>query len=51
MADHVLGKPRAFDQGIEIDPGGDAELVAQKDEIFRADIPGGALMAGERATA
>ena len=51
MADDVFGKPCAFDQGVEIDTGFDAELVTKKDEIFGTDSAGSALMAGERAAA
>src|SRR5437763_13147421 len=46
-ADHVFGKARAFDQSVEIDAGLDAEFVAEKNKILRADVAGGALMAGE----
>src|SRR5438034_6196229 len=51
VADHVFGKARAFDQSVEIDPGLDAEFVAEKNKILRADVAGGALMAGERTAA
>jgi len=44
MTDNIFGELRAFDQGIELDAGLDAELVAHKDEILGADVAGGALM-------
>ena len=51
MADDVFRKFGAFDQGIEIDAGGDTKLIAHENKVFGADIAGRALMAGERTAA
>ena len=32
MTDNIFGELRTFDQGIELDAGLDAELVAHKDD-------------------
>ena len=40
MADDVLGEPGALDQGVEIDAGFDAHLVAHEHEILGADVAG-----------
>src|SRR5450432_4726592 len=51
MPDHLLGESRDLDQGIEIDTGFHAHLLAQKDQVFGANVAGCALVSSEWTSA
>ena len=48
VADDRLGQAADLDQLVEIDTGSDAHLLAEQDQLFRADVAGGTFLAGER---
>src|SRR6476469_4034703 len=51
MADDVFGEAGGVDQEIEVYAGVDAHFLTHEDEVFGADVAGGAFVRGERAAA